>query len=383
MVLVEYAGYEPRLHFVDGDGSEDIVQASRANRGAPFQIGGGRVHYYRYYADRRRVRTLRVPRALTDCQPPVVSPDGERLAWLCDDGLPDVGAVMDGTAEIRFRLIVTDGRGRDAREVWHHVETGPSYRSIRLMGWRVDGEVLYLSRPKYGAAWAYFEYNPGILALDATFTITDSHATQIGDLEDVHDGRVTPDGAWLAQSRVGEWPDEGVTVTVRSLVGRAERVLGCAPGTVAAGDFSFSPQDTWLAWRERVAAPGGANLLIRAMRLPDGEPLTVYEDAENAAPRIAGWLRRDDMVLVYPLREDGTGEYSTVVTLPATGPGAPFSPFVFLGLLGEAPCRPSTGSTAPSSSHGGLLHPIDALNHSKASPNPMLQDIAWPSTCNP
>jgi hypothetical protein len=247
----------------------------------------------------------------------------------------------------------------------------------------MDGDVLYLSQPKYGAAWAYFEYNPGILALDVTSTITDSQATQIGDLDNVHDGLVSPDGAWLAQSRVGEWPDQGITVTVRSLVGRAERVVGCAPGAVAAGDFSFSPHNAWLAWRERVAAPGGANLLIRALRLPDGEPLTVYEDAEDVAPYIGGWLRRDDLVLVYPLMQDGTGEYSTVVTLPATGPGAPFSPFVFLGLLGEDPCRPPTGSTAQSSSLGGLPHPIGALGRSKAASQSMLQHIAWPSTCNP
>ncbi len=152
---------------------------------------------------------------------------------------------------------------------------------------------------------------------------------------------------------------------------------------MAAGDFSFSPHNVWLVWRERVPAPGGADLRIRALRLPDGEPLTVYEDAEGVAPRIGGWLRRDDLVLVYPLREDGTGEYSTVVTLPATGPGAPFSPFVFLGLLGEDPCRATTGATAPSSSHGGLPHPIDALDRLKARSQSVLQDIAWPSACNP
>ena len=109
------------------------------------------------------------------------------------------------------------------------------------------------------------------------------------------------------------------------------------------------------------------------LRLPDGEPLTVYEDAEDVAPRIGGWLRRDDLVLVYPLREDGTGEYSTFVTLPATGPGAPFSPFVFLGLLGEAPCQPPTDSTAPSPSYGGLPHLIDTLDRSIAGSQSMLR----------
>jgi hypothetical protein len=109
----------------------------------------------------------------------------------------------------------------------------------------------------------------------------------------------------------------------------------------------------------------------------------VYEDAEDVAPRIGGWLRRDDLVLVYPLREDGTGEYSTVVTLPATGPGAPFSPFVFLGLLGEDPCWEGTDSTASSSSHGGLKHPTDTLDISKAGSQPVLRDAGWPSACNP
>jgi hypothetical protein len=355
MVLVEYAGYKPRLHFVDEDGSDTVVRADRAIRGTPFRVGGERVYYYTYYADGRRVRTLRVPRGLADCQPPLVSPDGRRLAWLCDGGPPGMGALMDGTAEVHSRLIVTDWRARDVREVWHHVETGRACRSIRLMGWRGDGEVVYLSRPKYGAAWAYFEYNPGILALD----VSTGQVTRIGDPDGVHDAVVSPDGAWLAQSTVDEWPRQGVTVTLRSLVGGMERAVACAPGAIAAGDFSFSPHNGWLAWRERVAAPGGSNLLIRALRLPDGDPLTVYEDAEDVAPRIGGWLRRDDLVLVHPVREDGTGEHSALVTLPATGPGVSFSPFVFLGVVGDDPCWGGTRSTA-SSPRGALEHPAGA-----------------------
>ena len=60
----------------------------------------------------------------------------------------------------------------------------------------------------------------------------------------------------------------------------------------------------------------------------------MYQDEQDVAPRIGGWLGPDDLVLVHPLREDGTGEYSTRVTLPATGPGYPLSPFVFVGVWG-------------------------------------------------
>jgi hypothetical protein len=333
MVLVEYGRYKPVLHFVGGDGSDAVVRAHSASRCTPFQVGGQRVYYYNYTADRRRVSSLPVPDAAGGCQPPLASPDGRRLAWLCDDGPLDWQALVDGTAEIHFRLIVTDGRGRDPREVWHHVETGPHYRSVHPLVWGADGATVYLSRPQYGLAWAYFDYNPGILALD----VSTGQATQIGDLDGVHDGLVSADGAWLAQSRIAKRPEENVSVTLRSLVEGTERTVACAERTVVAGDFSFSPENTWLAWREWAREPGGSKLVIRALRLPDGEPFTVHEDVEDLAPRIGGWLRRDDLVLVYPLQEDGTGEYSTVVTLPATGPGYPLSPFVFLGVLAAGP----------------------------------------------
>ena len=334
VALVEYTGYNtPRLHFVGGDGSDVVVRAKRANRCTLFQVGGQRVYYDTTYADRKRVVALRVPDAPAGCHPPLVSPDGGRLAWLCDDRTPDLGALIDGTAEIHFRLIVTDGQGRDPREVWHHVETGPDYRGVHLMNWRTDGAVVYLSRPRYGSAWAYFEYNPGILALD----VNTGQLTQIGDLDGIHDGLVSPDGAWLVQSRIAEWPNEGVTVTLRSLVDGTERDTGCGESTMVAGDFSFSPDSTWLAWQELATEQGRRKLLIRALRLPGGEPLAVYEDAQDAAPRIGGWLRGDDLVLVYPMRQDGTGGDSTVVTLPAAGPGSPFSRFAFLGVLDEAP----------------------------------------------
>ena len=330
MVLVEYGHAQPRLHFLRENGSDLVVRASGATRCTSFQVGDQRAYYDGHYTDRRRVRTLRAPDAPGGCQPPMVRPDGQRLAWLCTDGSPDWQALVDGTAEIHFRLIVTDWRGRGSREVWHHVETDPGYRSVHLMGWGAGGATVYLSRPKYGAAWAYFPYNPGILALD----VSTGQATQIGDLDGVHDGLVSPDGTWLVQSWIPGQPDDGESIVLRSLDGGMERTVACAQGTAVAGDFSFSPENTWLAWREWASGPGGPRFAIRALRLPDGEPFTVHEDDADISPRIGGWLHRDDLVLVYPLRQDGTGEYSTVLTLPATGPGYPLSPFAFLGVLG-------------------------------------------------
>ncbi len=333
MVLVEHTSDDLLFHFVDQDGSDVVVPAMGESRYASFQISGGRVYYDYRYADRSGVASLVIPNVPGSCHPPLASPDGSQLAWLCEDSPPDWSALVDGTAEIPFRLVVTDGRGRNPREVWSHVETGPDYRGVQVVSWRADGKVIYLSQPQYGAAWAYFDYNPGILALD----VDTGQATQVGDLDAVHDGAVGADGAWLVESVIGEWPDEGVFVVLRSLADGTERVLASVEGATVAGDFSFSPDNTWLAWREWAADPAGAKFLIRALRLPNGEPFVVYEDAELTAPQIGGWLGRNDLVLVYPMQEDGTGGHSTIVTLPATGPGDFFSPFTFLGVLDEAP----------------------------------------------
>jgi len=338
MVLIEYTDDDPLVHFVGENGSDTVVPAMGGMAYLPFQIGGGRVYYDNRYVDQEGVVSFPVPDALDRYCPPLVSPDGGRLAWLCDDGPPDLSALINGTAEIHFHLIVTDGLGGDPREVWSHVETGPDYRSVRLTGWRLDGEMVYLSRPRYGTAWAYFDYNPGMLALHVPLDIGTGakagidQAVQIGDLEGVHDGRVSADGTWLAQSSIAEWPGETVTITLRSLVDGVERSIPCAEETVVAGDFSFSPDSAWMAWREWATGPDSSTFLVRALRLPDGEPFTVYEDVEQAAPHIGGWLSRDDLVLVYPVQEDGTGGYSTVVTLPAVGPGSYLSPFAFLGV---------------------------------------------------
>jgi Tol biopolymer transport system component len=334
MVLVEYIeGGAPLVHFADEDGSTAIISAKGAERSTQFQIGGDRVYYNMAYVDRRKAASLIVSDALAGCRPPMPSPDGGQLAWLCDYGLPDWSDLISGTAEIYFRLVATDDQGRNPREVWSYVETGPDYRDVDLVSWRRDGGVVYLSRPKYGTAWAYFDYNPGIMALD----LNTGQTAQIGDLEGIHDGLVSPDGVWLAQSKISERPNEGVFIIVRSLIDETERVVACAEGATVAGDFSFSPGNTWLAWREWATAPGGSIFLIRVLRLPNGEPLTVYGDAELTAPKIGGWLNANDLVLVYPLQEDGTGGHSTVVSLPAIGAGDLLSPHTFVGLLNETP----------------------------------------------
>jgi hypothetical protein len=247
--------------------------------------------------------------------------------------------MISGTAEIHFWVIVTDGAGRGARTVWDYVERGPEYRAVHLLNWRADDTALYLSRPRYGAAWAYFAYNPAILVLD----VATGQTAQVGDKGGIHDGLVSADGAWLAQSRIAEMPGEGVSVLLRSLVDGTERSFPCAAGVAAAGDFSFSPENRWLAWREWVPGTEGATLLVRVLGIPDGEPFTVYEDAEPTAPRIGGWLGRDDLVMVYPMAEEDAaaeeraGGYSTVLTLPASGPGGFLSPYAFLGTWSGTP----------------------------------------------
>ncbi|MCX7681760.1 MAG: hypothetical protein N2508_07330 [Anaerolineae bacterium] len=333
MVLVEYGDSVPRLHFVRADGSEIVVTAKGAEPHTQFHIGGPRVYYNKFYADTEGATSLFASGQLAGCRSPLPSQDGSKLAWLCDSGAPDWSEIISGTAQVHFRLLITDEDGHSPREVWQYTEKGPDYRDFELLGWRADGEVVYLSRPKYGTAWAYFDYNPGILALD----VTTGQTTQLGDLENIHDGKVSADGTWLVQSQVAEWPREGVTLLLRSLVDGTERTITCAEGALVAGDFSFSPANTWLAWRELVKAPGGTMVLVRFVRLPDGEPLTVYGDAETSAPLIGGWLGEDELVLVYPRLSDGSGGHSAVVRLPATGAGEVFSPYTFVGLWNEEP----------------------------------------------
>jgi hypothetical protein len=333
MVLVEFTDSIPLLHFVGPDGSDVVVPAKGAERDTQFHVGNNRVYYNKAYADRTGTASLFVSDDLAGCHPPLLSPDGGRLVWLCDDGTPQWSDIISGTAEVQFRVMLTDDQGRSAREVWRYTEAGPDYRDIRLLGWRADGGAVYLSRPKYGTAWAYFDYNPGILILD----IGTGEMTQVGDLGTVHDGMVSPDGTWLVQSEIQESPNEGVFLRLSSLVDGTERIIDSAEGSTVAGDFSFSPGGAWIAWREWATQPGGSIFLIRVLSLPDGEPLTVYGDAETTAPKLGGWTGRDQLVLVHPPQEGGTGSYSTVVELPAVGVGEPLAPFTFSGRLDASP----------------------------------------------
>jgi hypothetical protein len=333
MVLVEYTDSLPLLHFVGQDGSDVVVPAKGAERDTQFQVSNNRVYYNKAYADRTGTVSLFVNDDLAGCHPPLLSPDGGRLAWLCDNGTPQWSDIISGTAEIQFRVMLTDDQGRNPREVWRYTEAGPDYRDMRLLDWRVDGGAVYLSRPKYGTAWAYFDYNPGILILD----IDSGETNQVGDLGTVHDGMVSPDGIWLAQSEIQEWPNEGVFLRLRSLVDGTERIIDSAEGATVAGDFSFSPGGDWIAWREWATQPGGSIFLIRVLNLPDGEPLTVYGAAEAIAPELGGWIGGNQLVLAHTPQEDGTGGYSTVVELPAVGVGEPLAPFAFLGRLNASP----------------------------------------------
>ncbi len=333
MVFVDYSTPAPTLHFLHEDGSESTVMAKSAEHYTPFHIGGGRVYYNKNYADPNGSSNLFVSDILAGCRSPLASPDGTQLAWLCDDGSPDWGAIISGTEVINFRLVLSNWDGRNPREVWTYQETGPEYRGFDLMSWRADGRALYLSRPKYGVAWAYFDYNPDAVMLD----LQTGEMTPLGDGEGIHDAEVSPDGRWLVQSRVTEWPEKGVIVMLKSLSDGTVQTVACTEGALVAGDFSFSPNNNWLAWREWAQPADGSVLIIRALDLytAASEPITVYEDKERMAPQIGGWLSSDELVLVYPAQGDSAGGHSTVVRLPGVGPGDPLSDYSFIGLLGQ------------------------------------------------
>lgn len=333
MVFIDYTSEDPVFHFTRG-GETDIIISAKGDvsSDSSFQISGDRIYYNYRYAHRLGGASLVVPDRGGDCHSPVVSADGQKLAWICDGSPPNWSALVDHTAEIPFHLIITDDEGKNEREVWTHVEAGPDYRSFRPMGWRDDGEVIYLSQPKYGAAQTHLDYNPGVMA----FNLNSGEMEQIGDLEGAYDARVSSDGAWLIQSKT-ETRSEGerVQIQLRSLVNDFERPIASAEGATIAGDFSFSPREKWVAWREWVQTTGGSILLVRAMRLPDGEAITICGDIEDAAPKIGGWLREGELVMVYPVRPDGTGGQSASIVLPNVGQGAVFSPHSFIGVLGR------------------------------------------------
>ena len=173
---------------------------------------------------------------------------------------------------------------------------------------------------------AYFEFNPGVLAVDVITGTT----RLVGDLENVADAAVSPDGAWLIQAHTDLSPSAGLTVTLLALIDKAKIPVPGLEGTLLAGDFSFAPGNEWVVWREWGTMPDGSVLALRAQRLPEGEPLTVLTELNDTSPTVVGgWMGRDELVLI---QEDGTGA-SYVVTLPSTEPEEPFSPYAFLGVL--------------------------------------------------
>ena len=321
MVLVEYTDDVPLLHFVDEDGT-DVSVPAEGYGGLGFQVAGERVYYGGYYADRSGVVSLDVPDVLDVCRPPLVSPDGSQLAWLCDD--VDDNALMSGlTPEFHFALVLTDAEGNHPRQVWSNVESGPGYRLPHLVSWRADGQVIYLTQREYMVGWAYFDYNPAMLALD----VRTGEAVQIG-ADDAFDAAVSPAGDWLAQSY-----DEGAIV-LRSLAKGTEQTFSGGEKAFVAGNFSFSPEGRWLAWLEYT----GLVYRLRAVSLPNGEPMTVLEMEEaelTDEPRLAGWMGLNEVVLVWHEYEGPRGS-SYHILLP-DGKPEKFSPYDFLGVLGKAP----------------------------------------------
>lgn len=327
MVLVEHTDDTPLLHFVAED-SKTVVPAEGANRFSEFQVIGDRVYYNGHSATREGLVSLPVP-DVPGSFSMLVAPDGDRIAWLF---LGNQISLVDGSGEAYFRLVLTDGEGRDPRQIWEHISTFYNNQGFALVGWRDDGKVLYLSQPRLGVAWPCFNYRPGMLALD----VSTGQVTQIG-ADDAFDAAVSPDGDWLVQSYAGQ------SIILRSLVDGTERAIPYTDGTDVAGDFSFSPGNTWLAWQEHVMTPG--KFRLRAMRLPGGEPFTVYEVDEYAVRehRIAGWLGPDELVVV---RKEVTPHGSSyLITLPSTGPGVLLSPFAFLSV--QKPPPPAASPSPP------------------------------------
>ncbi len=229
------------------------------------------------------------------------------------------------TPEFHFALVLTDAEGNHPRQVWNHVESGPGYNIPHLVSWRADGEVIYLTQRAYMVAWSRFNYRPAMLALN----VSTGQATQIGD-DAADDAAVSPDGRWLVQAFHSQPEDK---VLLRSLVDGTERTIIGTEGTGKGGigDFSFAPGNRWLAWQECVGF-SSSSFRLRALRLPDGEPFTVYE-ADVAEQVIAGWMGPDDLVIMRTLPAGS----SYLIPLPSEGPGCKFSPYDFLGVLGEAP----------------------------------------------
>jgi hypothetical protein len=327
----------PRLHFLGADGYPDIVvpaehvELAKPEEDAvpawPFQVAGARVYYGNHYAEipslASGVVDLPRPDVLDRCNPPLVSSDGDRLAWICTDR-PAVGSVVaDQRPDDHFQLVITDGEGRDPRVVWHHTVSGLDDSLPHLVGWQEDGAVIYLAWHAAVQAERRFGYHPGMLAIR-----TDTGAVTSIGRSYAEDAAVSPDGSWLVQAFSGHPRGE---VHLQSLREGAERIIVSTEGVREMGDFTFSPGNAWLAWQEY--APGVFR--VRATRLPDGDPFTVYDVNEDQVRihTLAGWLEPDQLVVVRT-EERAVGS-SYLITLPSTGPGCKLSSYDFLGVMDE------------------------------------------------
>jgi hypothetical protein len=329
MVLVERIAPDgalrphPLLHFVDADGSDTVVPAEGYG-GLDFQVAGQRVYYGGYYANREGIVPLNVPEIGLPCRPPLPTPEGDRLAWICENLSTASFEALEQGGTFDFKMAITDGEGNEPHVVWQHTETGPLYNTFRLVSWQADGESVAMTMHAASVAWPRFDYHPNLLWV----RLDTGEETPIGD-PDAGDAALSDDGHWLAQAFHGE-PD---VVRLRSLADSAERTITGTEGVEIIGDFSFSPGNIWLVWQEcpDLFLPP---FRLRALRLPDGEPFTVHE-AEVAEQSVAGWLGPDELVVVR--NGEGPVGSSYLITLPFEGAGSKISPHDFLGVPAPSP----------------------------------------------
>jgi Tol biopolymer transport system component len=313
----------PRLHFFDGAGEEIAIAVEGAQPKGVFRVGGERVYYDARYADATGSSELPVPEVLTACRPPLPHPAGDRLAWLCYDQLPVPGD--ESTLQTEYRVVLTGGQGEEPQEIGQFVTAAPDYRSLQLHDWSADGSTLYLLQREPMVTWAHFTYAPSLIALEVETGLV----TVVEGQENAFESRVSPGGTWFAQSTATETL-ETTEILLRQLEDGTERRIPGTAGSGLAGDLSFSPDGTWLVWREWSAGPP-QRFLVRALRLPDGVPFLLHEQPleegeDSPHLSIAGWLDDESVVL------SGSGGPSYALRLPSA-PLVPLSPFEFLELL--------------------------------------------------
>mgnify|MGYP006284791713 FL=1 len=311
----------PLLHFLSADGADVTVPAENWNPAYTFQVAGDRVYYGSNYATREGVVSFDVPDVGLSCWSPLVAPEGAQLAWMCENLSAASFEELESGAAYEFKLVITDGEGNDPRVVWQHTETGPLYKTHRLVSWRADWESVYLTRRPVGVAWPAFGYHPSMLEV----RLKSGEEIVIGE-EEAGDAAVSPDGRWLAQAFHGE-PD---SVQIRSLVAGAEYAIPGLAGVENIGDFSFSPDGRWLVWQETLSIHADPPFRLRAVQLPDGDPFLIYE-ADATEQSVAGWLEPDQLVVVR--HGEAAAGSSYLISLPDGGPGCRISNYDFVGVL--------------------------------------------------